>query len=335
MGTEREAIETIRVKRSARPWSGFFLGLVLGLAVAVILQQAGIWPLDRLLLFGSAGVFALIGILLSGAGRERVGAFSSILPLVLAVALIGYGATGLGSINENGEMNGGCTVEAASDIDTTVVTDTSRQTPFEVDPDGGLSWVATSPAPIMNHFWEIWVDVGGFEVVVADNEEAEPNTAGDTENTGDVDDVSSYVADVSNYAGVELDGVFLIGGDIVGEGGECDGFGFVTLVAEPLSTLISQIAAGIGLLALIGLLVLAFNRTREAERVPEETLIVDDTVEEADDEVTGAAGAAGAVAVEKEEIAGRGGAHIRLDEDQIIEQPRGVDEPAPDDRDET
>ena len=109
MGTEG-TVQTVRVKKSARPWSGFFLGLVLGIAIAVVLQQAGVWPVDRLLLFGSAGLFALIGIIISGAGRERVGAFSSVVPLVLAVALIGFGATGLGSINENGQLNGGCTV---------------------------------------------------------------------------------------------------------------------------------------------------------------------------------------------------------------------------------
>ena len=329
MGTELETVETNRVKKEARPWTGFFLGLILGLAIAVILQQAGIWTLDRLLLFGAAGLFALIGILLGGAGRERVGSFSTILPLVLAVALIGYGATGLGSINENGELNGGCTVEAASDVDSTIVTDTSRQDPFEVDPDGGLSWVATSPGPIMDHFWEIYVDVGGFAVIVADNDEVEPNTAGDLDNTGDVDDVSGYIQDVSNFAGVELAGVFEVGGDIEGEGGACDGFGFVTLVADPLSTLISQIAAGIGLLALIGLLVLVFNR---AERV---AVVVDESEERligtGADATSGTAGTAGAVGAatamggEAEDRPSRDGAHIRPDEAE-------TNEPEPDDR---
>ena len=110
MGNDQGNAETVRVRKQARPWSGFFLGLLLGLAVAVLLQQAGVWPLDRLLLYGSAGVFALIGILMSGAGRDRAGAFSSIVPLVLAVALIGWGATGIAEVNESGQINGGCTV---------------------------------------------------------------------------------------------------------------------------------------------------------------------------------------------------------------------------------
>lgn len=290
MSNEQQAVTTTRVKKEARPWSGFFLGLILGIAVAVILQQAGVWPVDRLLLFGSAGLFALIGILISGAGRERVGAFSSIVPLLLAVALIAYGATGLSSVNENGELNGGCTVQAASDVDATVVTDTSRQDPFDIDPDGSLSWVATSPGPITDHLWRIYVDVGGFPVTVADNDEPEPNTSGDLENIGDVADVSSYVEEVSEIAGIELTGVFVVGGDIEGDGGACDGFGFVRLTADPLTTLVSLIAAGVGLLALIGLLVLAFNRTREAE------VVIEDEIGEGESyaEIGGAAAGAGA-----------------------------------------
>ncbi len=325
MGNDQTTAETIRVRKQARPWTGFFLGLLLGISIAVILQQAGIWPLDKLLLFGSAGVFALIGILLSGMGRDRAAAFSTILPLVLAVAMIGWGATGIAEINENGQLNGGCTVEASSSVDSTVVTDTSRQDPFQVDPDGGLSWVATSPSPIINHFWEIYVDVGGFPVVIASNDEAEPNTDESTENAGEVADISDYIAEVSDYAGVELDGVFEVGGGIEGEGGTCDGFGFVELTADPVATLISQIAAAVGLLALISLLVLAFNRTRVAEVVPEEQLVTEDVEPEIveddlaapfDESPTPAAAAAGGAAA----VAGRG-AHVRDEEGEMDVEP--------------
>jgi hypothetical protein len=277
MGNDVTHPETVRVKKQARPWAGFFLGLLLGLSVAVILQQAGIWPLDKLSLFGSAGVFSLLGIMLASAGRDRVGALSGIIPLVLAVALVAWGATGIAEINESGEINGGCTVEATSSVDSTVVTDTSRQDPFQVDPEGSLAWVAASPAPITNHFWEIYVDVGGFPIVIASNDEAEPNIDEDTENSGDVPNLSEYVEQVSDFAGVELDGVFEVGGNIEGDGGGCDGFGFVELTADPFSTLISQIAAGVGLIALIGLLTLAFNRYRDAEVVPGPVVVADET----------------------------------------------------------
>jgi hypothetical protein len=269
MGNEQVATQTVRIQKSARPWVGFFLGALLGLSVAVILQQAGVWPLDRLALLGWTGLLALIGIFLASAGRDRVGPFNTILPLVLAVGLLGWGATGIAEIDESGEINGGCTVEATSSLDSTVVTDTSRRDPFLIDPDGAMSWVATSPGPITNHFWEIYVEVGGFPVVVADNEEAEPNLDGDTENTGEVADLSAYIAEVSGATGLELDGVLEVGGNIEGEGGACDGFGFVELTAAPLSTLVSQIAVGVGLLALIALLMMTFSRYRDVHVVQE------------------------------------------------------------------
>lgn len=270
MGNDQTSTQRVRIQKSARPWSGFILGAILGISAALVVQQAGIWPLDKLALFGSAGLIGLLGIFMASAGRDRAGAFNTIMPLVLAVALLGWGATGIAEINETGEINGGCTVEATSSLDSTVVTDTSRQDPFQVDPDGSLSWVATSPAPITNHLWEIYVELGGFPVVIASNDEAEPNFDEDTENTGDVPDVSAYVAEVSDASGLELDGIFEVGGDIAGDGGECDGFGFVELTAEPFTTLISQIAAGVGLLAFIGLLAMAFNRTREVEVVTDQ-----------------------------------------------------------------
>jgi hypothetical protein len=298
MDEGQEAATTV-VKRAARPWSGLFLGLVLGVAVAIVLQQAGVWPLDKLFLFGVAGLGALIGIILSGLGRTRVSAFSSVVPYLLAILLLAYGATGFADLNEHGEINGGCTVEAASDLDSTVVTDTTRSNPFDVDPNGGLSWVASSPAPIMNHLWTIYVDIGGFPITIVGNDVAEPNTDANQSNTGDVDDVSDYVVEVSNYSGVVLRGVFEAGGDIDGDGGACDGFGFVRIKADLLTTLIAQIAAVIGLIALIGLLALAFNRTRKAEVVAEAE--DDGSV----DSMSASEAAAGAIAAaESEQVVG-------------------------------
>ena len=45
-----------------KPLSGALWGIVLGLAVAVILQQQGIWPLDKLTVFLLPGAIGLIGI---------------------------------------------------------------------------------------------------------------------------------------------------------------------------------------------------------------------------------------------------------------------------------
>jgi hypothetical protein len=188
------------------------------------------------------------------------------------------------------------------------VTDSSRQDPFEIDPNGSLSWVAASPGPITDHLWNIYVDVGGFSIPIAGNEEPEPTSAGTQENIGDVADVSSYVQEVSDIAGFELRGVLEVGGDIEGGGGACDGFGFVVLTADPLSTLVSRIAAVIAALALISLLLLVFNRTREAEVVIADEAGASHPYAEAGD-----AGSAGAVAGRTLGTARGTGAHERRD----------------------
>jgi len=334
MGSEQQIPHRAVVTKGARPFTGLFLGVVFGVALAVILQQAGVWPLDRLLLFGSAGLFGLIGILVGNAGRDKVGPFASVLPLILAVSLIAFGATGLTTINETGELNGGCAVQATSSLDDTVVTDTTRSDPFSVDPEGSLSWVATSPGPITDHLWNIYVDIGGFSVPIAGNDEPEPNTDGKQENIGEVDDVSAYVREVSDLSGLELRGILEVGGDIEGEGGACDGFGFVRLESDPFATLISQIAAGVALVALLSLLMIAFNRTREAEIVIEEDPI--DDVSYAGAAGAGAAGGAAAGVQSNEEAVDetpRAGSHERRDDDATPTEDVDEDEPGPDQRD--
>ncbi|MGH8944844.1 MAG: hypothetical protein ACRDVL_01685 [Acidimicrobiia bacterium] len=247
-----------------RPLTGALLGIVVGVAVAVLLQQHGIWPLDKLGLFLFPAITGLLGMLATTVGRVGdTWSATAVIALVLTLGMAIWGLTGLTEIGENGQLNGGCTVEASSDIDDTLVTDTSRGNPFSIDPDGGLNWVATSPGPIQDHTWEIWIDVGGFPVTIDSG--GDPNTDGDPDNTGDVSDVTEY----SGEQGIPIDelrGVFEVGGDISGDGGACDGFGFVELVSEPLETITAKIALGVAVLALIGLMVAALTG-REVEPV--------------------------------------------------------------------
>ena len=231
----------------ARPVTAMFMGLIVGLALAVILQQGGVWPLDKLTTFLLPGLLALIFVLLS-----RIRRIASMTPLAIALILliapVAYGLTGIGEVGESGQLNGGCTVEAASDVDSTVVTDTSRSDPFAIEPDGGLSWIASSPGPITDHEWEIWVVVGGFELVVADG--GDPNSDLDTTNEGDEPSVRGYVEDLGFRAGEQIRGVYEVGGFIDGEGGSCDGFGFVNIEGGFLGTIASWVALALGLIAL-------------------------------------------------------------------------------------
>ena len=304
---------TQRVKKAARPWMGLIFGLLLGLAVAVLLQQAGVWPLDQLLLWGSLGVFGLIGILMSAAGRARVSGWVSVPPLILAVALVVFGALGLADANQSGELNGGCLVHAdsftgtpdnRSPVDSTDVTDTSRSDPFDVERDGGLEWVATSPVPFMDHTWKIYADVGGFAVPLAEG--GDPNEGGSPANGDVIPDVSAYAEQVIGAPTFIAGGTFIVGGDIKPmEGPGCDGFAFVRILTDPLETLASKIAAALAAIALLVLLLLAFNRYRMAEVVPGDAgeAAADDVIADASDsaddvtaEATAAAAGAGAAA---------------------------------------
>ncbi|MGF1618902.1 MAG: hypothetical protein ACFCU2_14015 [Acidimicrobiia bacterium] len=231
----------------ARPVTALFMGLIVGLCVAVILQQGGVWPLDKLTTFLLPGLLGLIFVMLSRIRRvASTGALA--LALILLIAPIAYGLTGIGEAAESGQLNGGCTVEALSDLDTTIVTDTSRSNPFDIDPDGGLSWFASSPGPITDHEWEIWVVIGGFEWVIADG--GDSNSDMDTSNEGDEPSVRGYVEDLGFRAGDQIRGVYEAGGFIEGQGGGCDGFGFVNIPGGFLGTIAAWVALVLGLIAL-------------------------------------------------------------------------------------
>lgn len=273
MGNDNEisrdsAGNTVIIAR-AKPVTALIFGLLVGLAIAVLLQQAGIWPLDKLTVFLLPATVALILIPIARIGRVPAPAALTVA-LILLVAPVAYGLTGIGEVGENGALNGGCTVEAVTDIDTTVVTDTSRSDPFQIVPDGPLSWMATSPGPITNHEWEIWVVVGSFEFVVESG--GDENSDLTVMNDGDVPSVDIYVESLSGQSGEQIRGIYEVGGFIEGDGGSCDGFGFVEIEGGFLDTLASRIALAVAVLGLLIFLLIVFTGRRRmvpAEEVAE------------------------------------------------------------------
>ena len=235
-----------------RPLSGALLGLVLGLAVAVVLQQLSIWPLDRVTVFLLPAIVGLLGILLASIGREN-STGTLIVALVITLPLAVWGALGLADVGESGQLNGGCTVNATSDIDSTTVTDTSRADPFRIDSRGGLNWVATSPSVFDDYEWRIWTEVGGVQFTLV-SEESQDNDGGARDNRGDVSNVTEY-GNSRNVPMDQISGAIIVGGEAAGT---CGGFAFVSLETDPFSTLISQIALAVAILALIALLLVVF-----------------------------------------------------------------------------
>ena len=116
-----------------------------------------------------------------------------------------------------------------------------------------------------------------------------------------------------------------VGGDIDGDGGACDGFAFVRLTADFFETLISQIAAVSGLIALIGLVTIALRRTRIAEVVPEDEMIDQSGAPETEPIQDGDTASAGRADVEPEPEAGPMGGPEPGAEEPVTDGPTPVE----------
>lgn len=172
---------------------------------------------------------------------------------LLALAVIAIPMALIGSAAMAQSLDGGCTVSATSDLDTTTMLDATQADPFDIDPEGTIAWNARSPEAIMDHNWVINVDIGGFGVPVAKG--GDPNTAGTLDS---VDERSiPELIERAKAAGVpnadmlaELRGIYRVFGDITGTS-SCSGDAYVNIVGNPLEALVGQIAAGIAALGLI------------------------------------------------------------------------------------
>lgn len=232
-----------------KPLTGTILGVLLGWAVAIVLQQNGTWPLDRLTVWLLPALLGLLVMWLLSIGKEgSIATF--VVSLVILVPMAVWGALGVGA-DSLGYLDGGCTVTATSSIDAiSGPTDTGRSDPFRVDPDGSLAWQATSPTVFDDYAWEIWVDVGGIAIPVA-GEENQNNDSGSQMNDGDVDNVTAY----ARSEGINIDeirGVFMVGGFA----STCEGLAYLELVSDPFETLVSQIAAAIIIVIVIFIIVI-------------------------------------------------------------------------------
>lgn len=171
--------------------------------------------------------------------------------LILAIIAIPLALVGSAALAQS--LDGGCTVSATSDLDSTTMLDATRADPFDIDPEGTIAWNARSPEAIMDHTWVINVDIGGFGLPVAKGGDA--NTDGTLESVGERS--IPELIERAKAAGVpnadmlaELRGIYRVFGDITGSS-TCAGDAYVNIVGNPLQALVGQIAAGLAALGLI------------------------------------------------------------------------------------
>ncbi len=232
-----------------RPLSGALIGVLIGLGVAVALARFGVWPPDQVTVFLLPALTGFLGLLILSMGRAG-STTTMVISLIILIPMLVWGALGFGEIDQSGELDGGCAVMAASDVDTTSVTDTARADPFKVETTGGFAWRATSPEAFVDYEWQLHVVVGGIAVPIESGTEA--NTADDTENAGDVSNVGEF----ASGRGIDLDlyrGVYEVGGFA----DTCDAFGFVEISGEG----VDPIAVGAIVLIVLLLIVLALLLT--------------------------------------------------------------------------
>ena len=157
-----------------------------------------------------------------------------------------------------GTLDGGCTVDASSDTDSTNVIDATRADPFIIDPAGSVSWVAMSQGPITNHTWKIGVVVLGREVQLFDG--GDGNSGLTTESKGSKS-IPAEIERINNsqisWILRNLGGVVEVYGSIAGDGAACSGSGWVLLDLGLLEGLVAQVslgatAVGLGLIGLAG-----------------------------------------------------------------------------------
>ncbi len=158
-----------------------------------------------------------------------------------------------------GTLEGGCTVDATSDSDSTNVIDATRADPFLIDPAGSVSWVANSPGPITNHTWEVGVVVLGLDVRLFNGGDENSGLSQESKGSKSIPTEVERI-DNSQLSWIldNLGGVIEVYGSISGDGGAiCSGSGFVSLDVGPLEGLVGQIslattAAGLALIGLAG-----------------------------------------------------------------------------------
>jgi hypothetical protein len=176
-----------------------------------------------------------------------------------AAAALGGAILALGANVAFGQsLAGGCTVQAVTPLDSTIMLDASRSDPFLVDPEGSISWSATSPQAIKNHTWVINVEVGGLGIPVARGGDANADGTVVSAGTRSIPELIA-AAEAQGVAGANLlagmRGIYRVFGSIHGEGGTCSGDAYIKIVGNPLAETPGQVGAvvaAVGLAATLG-----------------------------------------------------------------------------------
>jgi len=113
--------------------------------------------------------------------------------------------------------------------------------PFLVDSDGTVDWTGTmGDLVIKDHHWSVSV----FNIPTPFSG-GDPNEDGGTDGDGTVE--------VGDTLPFKVTGLFFVSGSISGDGGSCEGSGWVKLIGDPLGTIPFFLGLALIVLGLLGL----------------------------------------------------------------------------------
>lgn len=241
-----DAPASATVPTIGKPILGACLGALAAVFVVVILQQGGILPPERLVLFGLLGLGIGVGAFaLSTAFKAR----PFLIVQAIAVLFLGFALSGIPAFGASGYITGGCYVDGETPEDAATPDETSVSEPFIIDRAGPLDWYADSPGVFTDWQTKLSLDVGGFAVPVWSG--THPNDGRATD-WGKVEDIGEYVEDVKGATGLTLSGVYHLYGSLVAGEGSCTMSAYI--VIPPTSLFAGPLLLGswIGLAAVLG-----------------------------------------------------------------------------------
>jgi hypothetical protein len=178
------------------------------------------------------------------------GALTAVLLPILAVPVLAAG------------LDGGCILQISSfdaadatgtTLDATEVTGPiaggrvgTEANPFQVDPEGSVSFLFKTPTVFENNHWAVYVQ--GLPIAILQGSDDNP---GDTDERGVV-----TLGEAVKALPFRVVGTFLVSGDLYGndDAAHCHGEGFVQVLGDPIGTvpwilaLVLLVLGGVGLI---------------------------------------------------------------------------------------
>ena len=232
------------MKPQPKPVTGAIFGLFLGVVTVALLWQLGIFPPDRLVVFGLVAIITLISTF---ALTQRVSLVRKrfVVVVVCAALLGGVALTGIPEFVGGGSLSEGCTIEAKSSLTgSTGPAQTSAMSPFRAAVTDNVSWVASTDTSLTTGSNAGGMTIAGFQILLKTGTLQNPTGAQELAGVTDVQDLQNQLRDAS---GLVLTGAYQVFGYVHAVEGGCDTIAYVDV--PPASAFATPVLVGLWVLA--------------------------------------------------------------------------------------